>query len=521
VSALDSEGDETTEADSSAARDVEPPHPLTVTMPLVVLLAVVLTFLAMAAAPASAEPFGPPQSLFVLSTTFLSPLRFAAAGDVAGNGIAVVRDESRGSIPLIIERRHGGAWSQPAPLAGVAASVVVAAAGDGAAAIVWRQDAPSRNSAIKALVRAPGGSFEGPFVVAGPGLDGVRAPRVAVAANGAAVVAFHAGIGRRTRRLARVAVAVRAAGERQFSRPALVTRTPAGPPAVAMSADGHGIVAWLRDGRIEAVGIEGGRLGTVRTIADEAWGPPSVAIADHGDAVVVWTKRGARLPSPYRTPAADTFAAVRRGPTGFGPARRLVTADFDFVRAAAAGPAGRFVVAWIQPDLRTGQSRARAVTAAPGERRFGRPYDLYRYDGGAARALALAGTPRGFVAIWPPAGDATSSVWRASMAGDDGRLVDAGTLGSPSPGNLSAYARTVSAFGDRFGHVTALWVQPPQTAPTPPPPPTPGAPPPAPPAPISFDFTLQAADASLPHATRRASPGPAHSPVALAAARTL
>jgi hypothetical protein len=145
-------------------------------------------------------------------------------------------------------------------------------------------------------------------------------------------------------------------------------------------------------------GSEGGRLGAVRVVAREALSGPSVAVAvaDGGDAAVAWSTRAARSPNPARTAA---FAAVRRGSTGFGAARRLATAEFDFVRAAAAGPAGRLVVVWMRPDVDTGRGRVRAVTAAPRARRFGRPYDVSPVSGALVRRVALAGTPRGFVAV--------------------------------------------------------------------------------------------------------------------------
>jgi hypothetical protein len=88
-------------------------------------------------------------------------------------------------------------------------------------------------------------------------------------------------------------------------------------------------------------------------------------------------------------------------------------------------------------------------------------------------------------------------VWRAALAAAAGRLADTGALGTPFPSFYFAGAESVRAFGDRTGRVTAVWAQPPETAPTPPTPPQPGAPPPPPPEPLTYTFTLSAADATL------------------------
>jgi hypothetical protein len=467
---------------------------LMVRMPLATLLVVVACF-AVAASDAGAAPFGAPQPLFVRSTSFASFFNLEAAGDAGGNALAVVRDGSSAGGLLVIERSQDGGWAAPVALAGegVRQDVAVVAAGDGAAAIVWRRFEPDGKSAIEALVRSAGGSFAGPLVVAGPQLGRVIEPRVAVAGDGTVVVAFLVRTGRK-RSVGRVGIAVRAPLSQQFSRPMLVTRALVPPPTVALSADGYGLVAWKRRGRIEAVGIQHGRPGTMRVLGRQAFGLPSVAMAAGGDAVVAWTGRE----GPVSEGRNAITAAVRRGPAGFGAARSLERVRFAPGVTAAAGPRGRFVLAWYRPDVPSPTGHVRAATAGPRARRFGGPYDVTRQSATGFPGVTLAGTPRGFVAVWPVPSDATHSVWRAALAGDDGRLTDAGTLASPFHSYFAGDVKIVRAFGDRTGRVAILWVQPPDAPPTPPSPPQPGAPPPPPPPPIRLDYTLMATDAKLP-----------------------
>jgi hypothetical protein len=173
--------------------------------------------------------------------------------------------------------------------------VDVAAAGDGAAAIVWRRLDSGRLGAIEALVRRPGGRFDAPVSLAGAEAGGVGRPVAGVDAEGGAVIAFLVGTGGRVHyRSARVALAVLRAGERRFGRPVVVSgahgRPLPGPPAVAMSRDGHAVVTWRRAGRIEAVSVDKGRVGRARSLA-RALGSsnPLASVSSGGDAIVAWS----------------------------------------------------------------------------------------------------------------------------------------------------------------------------------------------------------------------------------------
>jgi hypothetical protein len=71
-------------------------------------LAAVVAFAALFAPPAAAASFGPSQPLFVRTGFVPWPLGFTAAGDEAGNGIAVVRSEVQGDSLLVVERPARG-----------------------------------------------------------------------------------------------------------------------------------------------------------------------------------------------------------------------------------------------------------------------------------------------------------------------------------------------------------------------------------------------------------------------------
>jgi hypothetical protein len=407
---------------------------------------------------ASAEPLGQPRPL----QTAAGVMSFAAAGDAAGNALIVVRP---GFVPnlTLIERSAGGDWSAPAALPGAGAPVAsaeVAAAGDGAAAVVWRR-AEGRYGGIEALVRDPGAAFAGPLAVAGADAGGVRHPVVGVDARGGVVVAFQAGTGGAAHASGRIAVALRRPGGSAFTPPVPVTRASAGPPSLAVSPDGHAVVAWQRADRIEAVSIDGRHIGRPRVLGRGPGGSVSLAVGRGGDAVVAWSafvQSGKSAGRPYIT------AALRRRPGRFG--RAVVIARNGFLHDVAMRDDGRAMV------LQSGSPEGlRAALAEPGAHRFANAREIW--PGSAGLEVALAATPTGFAALWqvPPADP--ESGWQLALARGDGPMLAAGRVSEPFVQGYGLGGGAV--FGDRRGVVTAVWVQPPGIPP--PSPPAPGEPP--------------------------------------------
>lgn len=114
--------------------------------------AIVLAVAVIPAGTAIAGPLGPPQ---VLSTAS-AQMSLAAVGDREGNAVVVLRPGF--GDPVLFERPAAGDWSGPHPLpgGGFRPSLQVAAAGSGAAAIAWRQDAGGRDGRIEVVVREAG-----------------------------------------------------------------------------------------------------------------------------------------------------------------------------------------------------------------------------------------------------------------------------------------------------------------------------------------------------------------------------
>jgi hypothetical protein len=444
------------------------------------------TALAVAVIPAGtaiAAPLGSPQ---VLSTAS-AEMSLAAAGDRAGNAVVVLRPGF--GEPVLFERPAAGGWSGPHPLpgTGLRPSLQVAAAGSGAAAIAWRNDAGGRHGTIEVVVREPGGTFGAPLAVVGRRAAAVRHPAVGVDARGGAVVAYEAGSARGAgRQRVEIEVALRRPGAAAFGRSLVVSGAPAAAPAVAVNEDGDAVVAWRRGTRVEAAAITGGRVGRTR-ILGRAYGGwnPSVAIASTGDAVVAWSSL--RL-DPRSRPGHPAFlesvaAALRRGAGRFGPPDILARQDAARYTRAAVGEDGRAVVAWP-----SGAPSAvlKAAIAPRGARRFAAATAVSPLP--APFDLALAAAPTGFVALWPIVASHPESGWQLALARPGAPLLDAGRVSDPFLEGYGVNAANAAVFGDRRGNVTAVWVQPPAVPP--PAPPTPGTPAQAPP-----EWTLQAAEA--------------------------
>ncbi|HEY6759103.1 MAG TPA: hypothetical protein VI318_06410, partial [Baekduia sp.] len=277
----------------------------------------------------------------------------ALAVDAGGAATAVLVGTA-GGAKLVQRAGALASWGAAEPLPGRAlghaAGPVVAAAGAGAAVVAWRVDTPKKYGAIVALARDPrSAAFGAPVVVSGSDPNGVRHPAVAVDGEGRALLAYNTDT-RRTHLSLKgaIAVVVRRGAGRGFSAPVVVDKTPASPPAVALSADGRGVVAWVRDRRIWAASIDAGagRIGRpVALTRAGSYRSVRVAAGPGGAATVAFrTTVGSQ-----RRPA---IAALRRPAGGTLRGRKaqvLATAgpeEFIDTVALAADEDGRATAAW-------------------------------------------------------------------------------------------------------------------------------------------------------------------------------
>ena len=302
------------------------------------------------------------------ASAWVGPLTLSGAdgrADVAVDADGTAAIAAGGTLPRLAQRARGGFFADPvavAPLApGPPEDADVAAAGHGALALAWR-DGIGR---VMATARDPGGPLRAPRRVSPGGRPGVMGPRAAVAADGAAIVAWlgdldHGGRGR-------VYMAYRAPGGAfGTARRLTATRGPY-PPALAMNAAGRAVVAWRRAGCTEAVAVERGAPGRPAVLGCPArGGPPVVAVAGDGAAVVAWKGRG--VEAAWRAPRGGF-----RAPRALGPPRRGWAAGRP---AVAAGPGGETAVAWR--EVRGPLAQVVAVRGRRGTPRVVRPLGPHR-----------------------------------------------------------------------------------------------------------------------------------------------
>ena len=146
-----------------------------------------LAALAVLAPVASGAP-APPDVL----VRSLAARTFTAAGDRAGDAIAVARTLSPPTRLVLIERTRGGAWRR---IWDVPHGPPRALGGDRGRGRRRRGDRLARGTArhdeaLAATVRTPGSGFSDAQTVAAAEAHGVRNPAVAVAWDGHAIVAY-------------------------------------------------------------------------------------------------------------------------------------------------------------------------------------------------------------------------------------------------------------------------------------------------------------------------------------------
>ena len=302
---------------------------------------------AAALAPAARASFAPPVQL----ATAKYVVNAAAATDAAGTTSVVATGTTSGT--LLFEHPRGGAWSPGARLPGRPSGVagpVVDARGDGALGIAWRVDQPRKYTGIAVAMRDPGGMLSEPMAVAGPDAGGVRHPALAIDRAGDALVAYNSATARVHLNLqGAISIAHRNAGG-PFSTPTVVDRAVSSPPAVGLSSDGNGIVAWAHSRRVYVVSVApDGSIGKVKSFAAPTGVRSLVAAAGSGGAATVaWTSHRS---VESRTPRTRYYvrALSRAAGRAFGAVRDVATTTrFIGEIRVAADDAGRVTLAWTE-----------------------------------------------------------------------------------------------------------------------------------------------------------------------------
>lgn len=133
-------------------------------------------------APTAGSRFGPPRLVAMFPS---ADLHATVSADASANAIMVAGERGSGQ-PALFEHRFGAPWRGPLPIPGdgVRQDAAVAAAGSGAAVIVWAQHSgPLRGSSVPA-VRDPGQALHGPLPVAAVLPSRATRPSVAIDARG-------------------------------------------------------------------------------------------------------------------------------------------------------------------------------------------------------------------------------------------------------------------------------------------------------------------------------------------------
>ncbi len=372
---------------------------------MALLRTLALVCLVLAAPSAALAAFGAGQPL-----TDPGPGSFTAAGAPDGAQLVVLRPAAGGGVPHLFERVGGGAFTDAGPVPGAdgrSNSLVVAASAGSHAGVAWRQDSPRKYSAVQVLLREPVG---GAVTIAGPDAGGVRYPALGVDGLGGAVLAYSTGTNAtHLNQRGRVAIAVRRPGA-AWSAPRAVTPGYASPPAVAVAPNGEGLVAWIRNGRLEIVSVTNGQIGRVKRLG-AASREFAIAIGAAGRAVVAWRQR-------LRGRVA-IWASTRAASGVFSRARVLSRPAFSRDVAVAVNDDGRALVAFNDEDFTNSRERrargyngiyARVFATIGSTRgaRFARPQAISPAEGYAS-APRVAAVASGFAAAWFFRFDAESS----------------------------------------------------------------------------------------------------------------
>ncbi len=280
------------------------------------------------------------------------------------------------------------------------ANPAVALDARGNATAVWTQ--AGRHHRIMVSFRPRDGRFGTPVEIGRTGAFITSRPQVVVSSGGAAVIAWNAG---RQMRVVR-----RPAGRCRAGRPRGCFGAPqdfgaGSDQTLAMSADGNVYLVWaanVREGddfhtrlRI-AVAARGRRFGHSEPITRSGdASQPAVAITPDGHAIVAW--RGS-LPAGGEQNSDATIFAAARDRLGRLSAPQAISLHPGYEPQIAANPQGEAILVWNERDYSPqnpdGAQIAAAVRAAGGGA-FGSPVKLSGPNiaaGSAALAIDASGT---------------------------------------------------------------------------------------------------------------------------------
>jgi hypothetical protein len=424
------------------------------------LIAVVVS----AALPGAAQAsFSPPEQVAAAGAYHRG---FGAVADATGRVTIATRSGS--AVPRLIERLSGGpAWADLPPGLPLARRSYVykqsiSAAGNGALAVARVILGGSRPSTVLVAIRPPGGTLAPPIAFGGAAARGVNEAAVAIDAAGDVLLAYETAVGRSHLGLqGEIAIAYRPAGRAAFVGPVVVDHVLGNPPAVALAADGTGVVAWTRRGTLMAASVgRGGRIGRAEPIARPvSTAHPVVAAGPRSAATVAYrlnetTVRGEKITR------RSTVRSVDRPPGGtFGRPRRVaLVPGLSRELALAADEQGRATLAWTEVafDERP-VARGRVWTAAArAGRPFGRPRFVARRDSPAFGEPVSVAARGGHVALaWreatqrPTGVEVATGAWNAPL--------DAALVPSPAPAEAPAVGVAADGRTTAFWRAGAIW----------------------------------------------------------------
>jgi hypothetical protein len=230
---------------------------------------------------------------------------------------------------------------------------------DGTAVVVGIPSGSPRDNPhqVMALVRPPGGAFDGPVAISG---ESANDPVVTFDAQGNAVAVWARDVGKDA---TDVEQSIRPSGG-TWSAPERIARDrrSADAPRVAFDASGGEVAVWTREGVSygEAVGAgkrdipsrvvaavrpPGGHFGPARVVSrpDRDSGDPSLSVNAHGRASLVWVSN---TPGDKHFRVGSAFKAPGR--SGFSKPRFLTPAHRDgFGPKAAIDRRGRTLITWL------------------------------------------------------------------------------------------------------------------------------------------------------------------------------
>jgi hypothetical protein len=259
------------------------------------------------------------------------------------------------------ERRAGGPWSKPRPVAGVSGLPVLNARGDGL--LVWVQRSAVRPPRLAAAYRPAGQRWQVPAFVSTKGQDvDPASPQAALDARGGALAVWSVRRGLAYPADEYVVHAAERSVTGRWGRPRVISPS-SGAPVLAMAPDGSAVVVWLQKcanvtpgaacaPRVStnlvvrvAVRSARGAWSPVRTLSSlrEDASSPQVAVSRARTAVVLWQRYLEREPPP---PARGLTVVLGSTSGRFGRPQSLFSGFPESAASVALAPNGEAVAVW-------------------------------------------------------------------------------------------------------------------------------------------------------------------------------